>query len=542
MDMPFRRLFIIYLLTLLLIGLGYLAIMPPFEGIDEPAHYSSMRQIARTGTIPTLGQSHIDQTYENYQGPHPYSYLDPPFDNGLVYSKFFKQPDLVETYRHAYREPSSPGSFRAGQGINWQAQHPPLYYLLMAPIVGVEKYFSFVTQIFVLRLASFLLALAGVGLGLLAIERSVLPQTIKDQARIGFFLYPVILPMFFPEFTRIGNDALCLFWVGALSYLLSLWRRDEENVRLSFAIGVTLCLGLLTKALFLPIAVALTAFLALRLRLDQAMVPASPRRRLSLLSMIYPALLIGGGWYLYRISLGGDLSGGIDSIILAHRGGLIAGLQAHFSLYAFARSLLSTTLTTFWAGTWSLAYLPVSLRLFLLVLPFCIFGSYAFRLKQRQITDFMWLPVWLLLFFCACLFYHILVGLALDGTGQTPGWYLHILMPFTAPALGMGLCSLLQKPRLRPYVIGLLIYAVLFQIMAVWAQFALFTGCATKGNDTHYAFPDHAFCLDQFPVLVNRLSVLGFPVLAAIGFGGGIFCALVLCKYAFCSRRSKVSG
>ena len=101
-------------------------------------------------------------------------------------------------------------------------------------------------------------------------------------------------------------------------------------------------------------------------------------------------------------------------------------------------------------------------------------------------------------------------------------------MPFIAPAVGIGVFSLLQKPRARFFMTGFLLYAFLFQVAALWAQFALFTGCATKGADTRYAFPSSAFCLDQTALLIDRIAVLGWPVLAVAGFGGASICALVL--------------
>src|SRR6516225_10064490 len=39
----------------LLIGLAQVAGLPPFEGIDETAHYSYIEQIAKTGTLPRFG-------------------------------------------------------------------------------------------------------------------------------------------------------------------------------------------------------------------------------------------------------------------------------------------------------------------------------------------------------------------------------------------------------------------------------------------------------------------------------------------------------
>jgi hypothetical protein len=38
----------------LLIGLSFAALLPPFEGFDETAHYSSIEQIAETGKWPRL--------------------------------------------------------------------------------------------------------------------------------------------------------------------------------------------------------------------------------------------------------------------------------------------------------------------------------------------------------------------------------------------------------------------------------------------------------------------------------------------------------
>src|SRR5215510_5008168 len=45
------------LLASLLIGLGHVAALPPFEGGDERGHYSYIEQIAKTGTLPRFGDN-----------------------------------------------------------------------------------------------------------------------------------------------------------------------------------------------------------------------------------------------------------------------------------------------------------------------------------------------------------------------------------------------------------------------------------------------------------------------------------------------------
>jgi len=119
-----RRAFALaYLLFLLGIGIGYISITPPFEGFDETAHYSSLREIADTGTVPIYGKSYLDQSVVDYEGPIHYDTGSPPFDRGLVYPKFFAQPELVAHFQQYYREPAPHVAYRPGSELNWQG-HP----------------------------------------------------------------------------------------------------------------------------------------------------------------------------------------------------------------------------------------------------------------------------------------------------------------------------------------------------------------------------------------------------------------------------------
>jgi len=52
--------FILLVSAILLIAVGFLAVLPPFEGFDETAHYSSIQQIADTGTIPRYGLKFLE--------------------------------------------------------------------------------------------------------------------------------------------------------------------------------------------------------------------------------------------------------------------------------------------------------------------------------------------------------------------------------------------------------------------------------------------------------------------------------------------------
>ena len=548
----------LYFLFLFFIGLGCIAILPAFEGLDEVGHFSSVRQIADTGTIPLRGTGFIDEAIWHYQGPGP----DIPDYHFPSYKTFFSQPNAVENYISSYREASLP-AFRPSQVPNYETQHPPLFYMLLAPAAKLTEHLPFLTQLFSLRLASFLIALVGVGLGLMAI------RTGDEPATMGFMLYPLVFPMFFAEFARIGNDSLCILLVGLTAYLLSKWLRDEDSARLSVSIGVVLGLGLLTKAFFLPIIAALSTFLVARtwpakntpdwvdreafLRndpppqdrdrrhrhtrvRDRCDTPAGPRpakwlglpRALahwkSLVMLFLPALLIGGGWYAYQFVAFGSPTGSVEAIYLDTKGGMIAGLRQNFSVYALFRGSVAFFKSYVWASSQSLAKLPAVLFIPTMVLLCLSFGAFLLRLRHLPFKDVAWLPVLMLAFFGAGFFYHMLLVIAAVGKASTPGWYLHILMPWLAPAFGVGLNSLFQIRQLKPLVVGLLIYALLFDAVAVWAQLAFFAGCAIKTEDSFYAFTGSYFCLDQFALVVGRVNLLGWPLLAIIGFGGGFLC------------------
>lgn len=513
---------LVYLLFLLAFGIGYIAITPPFEGFDETAHYSSLRQIADTGTIPVYGKSYLDQSVVDYQGPIHYDTGSPPFDRHLVYPKFFAQPERVANYLEHYRKPAPHVGFRPSSELNWQAQHPPLYYLLLAPVLRGLNGWSFTAQFFVLRLISFVLALCGVALGLLAAGRE--DGRERSAAMIGFAAYPILLPMFFPEFARIGNDSLCLFLVGLAAYLLASWLKDERAPAASIGLGVALGLGLLTKAFFLPISLALAIFLGTRLLFDRGH-PIGRRERLRNTAVVFlTALLMGGGWYVYKLAAYGDLTGADYAIRLERQGGMLAGFESHFSMPQLIRGALMPLISYQWVGTWSVARVPEVFQAPMALLAAWIAVAYLRQLKGRPLADPAWLPVWVFGLFLLGLYWHVLIGIALYSLGAAGGWYLHILMPWAAPALGLGIVAIAAHRRLRPLLAVLLVYAFGFHLFALWAQMALFAGCATKGDDKYYVFSGKALCLDQAPLIIDRLAVLGYPALAISAFALGLAC------------------
>ena len=285
----------------------------------------------------------------------PWATGNPPFDQTghMTYPSFFADPAAVAHYK-LYRGLPADKPFAPAPDQNWESQHPPLYYLLMAPFMKLTERFSFVTQIFILRLSSYLLAWAGFIAGWGA-TRSYEGKRFPRGVAAGYLYYPFVVPMFFGEFARIGNDSLCPFLLGLIfSVSLSTFYRGERDLRRPLALGVLLGLGLLTKAFFIPVIAGYAVFMLLRAwqaRHDTALLR---QRVATLMFAVIPALLIGGGWYVYDFIDYGSPIGSIDSVILAHHGGLIANLRQNFSAYLFVRDMIGIVVSWSWGGSWSL--------------------------------------------------------------------------------------------------------------------------------------------------------------------------------------------
>lgn len=528
--MKIRYVFILHLLSLSFMGLFHIATTPIFEGFDENAHYSYIRQIALQGKIPKRSENFLDQVVVDYQGPVSYSSGEPPFNGGMVYHKFFNRHDLVDSYIIQNRQNIPPTSFSPSLIENWQSQHPPLYYALMAPILKMVGMEPLVTQIFVLRSLSYVLALVGVVLGVMSIMQRTLTgiDTHNAPLLLGFVIYPIMLPMFFPEFARIGNDSLCVLLVGLLAYLLSKLFASGGGIKLSLAIGVTLGLGLLTKAFFIPIAAAMLMFFLVKFFAcgfpDEKVIS----KVLGLLWIFLPAVAIGGTWYAYNYLILGDFSGSNVAIELAHKGGGLTNIISTFSFPIFLRAVATSLVTFVWGGTWSLTHLPHALYIPVIVGVVWIFGAFCYQLRKIPFSDTHWLTFWLIIFFLLGISWHAIVSMMVGGNANTPGWYLHILLPFLAPAIGVGVESVLRKSKYKFLFFGLLTYSLIFYFAAVWAQLALFSGCAIKGDDKQYEFQSGLLCFDHFPQMIDHLDLLGYPLAALVGVGGWLVCSVLL--------------
>ena len=443
------------LLAVFLFGVAHVAALPPFEGYDEVAHWSSIQQIADEGRIPVYGRDHLSADVTRYPGPMASG-------TGQPYQAWFAQTRDPDGVREG-----GPRRFSQGAALNWQAQHPPLYYLLMAPVYRVGATLDWRWHMFLLRMASWSVAFAGFAWGAVRTQALLRARGVSGVRLLIPAAWPLFFPEFFPEFARLTNDALVILLVaGIWSVMLGVIAGGVTRRR-AIALGVLLAAGLLTKAFFLPITVSVVGLL---------MMQAVSRgdKRDFVFACVVIAVCVGpaAGWYVDRLAMTGTLSGGNDFVHLQESGGLVRGLQRHFSVVQYAIGVVRILAQFAWAGTWSFVHpgrwmvAPIAVSVLL--------GGF-FYVRRCGFGDVAGLaPIFFVVPFLVGLLYHLLVMVAASGEGGgTPGWYLHVLAAPLSMALAMGW----RWPKIQG---ALAAYGTVFgAVMVVW-QLAFFSGCLDR--------------------------------------------------------------
>ena len=406
----------------LLLGVAHVAILPPWEGFDETAHYSYLQQLADRGELPRLGTARMSTDVERYTrvAPLPYSSI-PPFEKngGLTYKTFFARSTevLAGTRAFIHGPPGEARRYAAGRGMNWQAQHPPLYYLLLSPVYLATRHLSWAMHLFSLRLASYLLAWAALILGVYACATTV-PSgfggstAAPSWAMLGIAVWPTLLPSWFPEMARLGNDSLAALILAGLWLVVIRAVGTELSVTKSLTLGALLGAGCLTKAFFVPVTVGVLAFWIVRVWMLTGTSALAPMAlRLGILLLVTGS--IAGWWYFenwqdYGVALGSE-----TMIKLRNAGGLISGLGEKFTMTAWARGHAAFLTTFAWSCTWSLArpaypYLAPMTGIVLLTA-----GAYLAALRRFPPGAVAWLPAWLAAPTVLGFSVHVLVRVAL---------------------------------------------------------------------------------------------------------------------------------
>jgi hypothetical protein len=534
---------ILLLFGALLLGLAQVAQLAPWEGFDEPGHYSYIQQIAETGTWSRFGDP-MSADVDAYLKVAPTA---SSLRAEWSYKDFAAAPrERVAAGRSAvHAPPDTARSWRTGRIVNWEAQQPPLYYLAMAPAYLVSKSWSLGAQLLLLRGLSYLIAWLGLCVAALSMRKADYAAfAIPSALLLAPALWPALFPMWFPDMARLGNDSLTVL-VAAFAWLaLTRLVQSDGGESHHLILGGTLGLGLLTKATFLPFVVVVFGLLLYRTWRSRGDIAAARRRFRGLFLCLAAVTVLAGWWYLLKLLETGSMIGSNDAIHLRETGGLIEGLWKNASLRWIARLPWHFELSFLWAGTWSFVRPPLVTLIPIVLIPPLLAVGYVSSVRARRFESVLdWVPPLTAILFLAALGYHSLVLIALGAAGA-PAWYLHAFAPVLAPLVGGGLAGTFRARVWRPIVSALIFYPTIFLLFAFAVQGLFFAGCGgPKAPDSSFYDPASGIsCAAHLAVLYDNLTAFSFPGMALVCFAGGWVLMMVGIATALRCLRAESTG
>ena len=525
------------------LGLAYVAVLPPWEGFDETAHYSSVQQLADRREVPRLYRARVSTDVERYSriGPLPYSFRG---DGGITYETFFagSAGERARAKAFIHGRPDQPRHYAPGGLHNWQAQHPPLYYLVLSPVYALTRNMSWATHMLILRLTSYVLAWVALLMGAYACLTAV-PSRLNgirvswEWAALGIGLWPVVLPSWFSDMARIGNDSMCALILAGIWWLTIRASVTGLSVGNAVALGALLGAGCLTKIFFVPITVGCLGFWLVRawaLGGRRSLVSAIPR----MATVLLVTGVLAGWWYFLNWREHGVPFGGLELIELRRAGGLLSGLARNNALLELPKAVAALGTTLVWPGTWSLVGAPLASIAPIGLTVILTGGAYLSALRRARCSAVLWFPAWLTSLMLVALGWQALGRMALLGKSQ-PAYYLNLLAPALAAAVGIGLGKSWHNATFRRLATGGVAYSLLFGAGIFWAQAMLFSGLVVWYGADARAYSAVAVLSRVFelPEALNRLAVLAYPRAGATAWLVGE--ALVLVGLARAWRASR---
>ena len=412
----------------------YAWVQPLWEGYDEYSHFAYVQYLVHTGKLPVPGvtKNTIEVESSLVSLPVPWS-LHGLRQGSLSYEEYRRLP-AEEQARRAGAVVHSPEQSTSPEYL-YEAQQPPLYYWLMAPLLTAAEHaqYSLLDRVRLLRYASVLLASLAFPIGFLMVRRVSGSSTIA----IGALALAALMPEFLINIARVGNEAVCVVIYTVLTYACVRAFEDPRSWRSAVMVGVALGTGLLSKIFFLT-AIPVVVFVYLWARDRQAI-----GRMLAALGI---AAVLAGWWYRFVHAATGDITGQIQSVGLLH---VSWGERVRVALHlAWWRALDVGLLSHIWFGGWSF----LQLRAWIYHLFYALFAAaiagllvLAWRRRIQPLLPLLALEVC----FCASLAYHAVLGQIGYGVPMTSGWYLYALVFSESLLLIAGLGALITERRRR---------------------------------------------------------------------------------------------
>jgi 4-amino-4-deoxy-L-arabinose transferase-like glycosyltransferase len=529
-------------------GIFYAILFPLWEGYDEYSHFAYVQFLAVHGELPLVKETRISREVQEslLLVPLPRMLrLPPPHVSHDTYwtltpeERQRRQRQLASLPQEWASQPSTENH------TIYEALHPPLYYALLSLPLRAFDGASLAARVISLRLLSMALGSLVIPLGFL-VTRRVLGH---DGLALTAMTVVAVMPELMIDICRVANECLAIVLYTLMVYLSLNLAEGKKQARRIWLLGMSLGLGLLTKAYFL--AALPTVFLLILWNLRRAR-----GGRLGILLRGAGALALAttiAGWWYWRNYL---LTG---AIFWQPGGEAYSNLPLIEFLHSITRVdwrevLDSVCVSHIWFGNWSflqvrswmyhtIQFVALLAGVGLLKLLGGLLGK---RGKQSSLLfqpAHLFVLITYYVFFCLGLAYHVLVLRAITGLAATQGWYLYALVVPEVTLVTLGLFALFPV-RWRRVILPTITsgFALLDLYATNFLLIPYYVGLIAHRPDGHLGSFHVSQLAEVGPLSVlqrlqiNKPGFLTVPILAATWI---LYVAATLGLVALCVRLSR---
>lgn len=286
-------------------ALLFVFIFPPFSGHDEVAHYSTIETVVNDHTMPNLlmvpeepGQSPYLNRYE-YQLP----------DDLYKYCRYTLQWICLPNNPQWANNPPRMSTNFEPEGVNYAANHPPLYYMIAAPVYWLAKKAGAtdVTTGYLLRMLSIPFGVLVVVLAYMTI-RLIFPRDPFLTVTVPAFV--ALQTQVSYEATMINNDIVSIAAYSWVLYLVVRAIREGFRPTTSLLIGFAVGIGVISKTTSITAigVVGLAMLTMLSIRSAAALRDSLPEFIRTGIIIAVPTALMAVPWYLHMYLTYGNFS------------------------------------------------------------------------------------------------------------------------------------------------------------------------------------------------------------------------------------------
>lgn len=458
-------------LSFLVRGTFYCVLQPLWEGYDEWAHFAYIQYVAQQQSLPHRGTP-ISESVQRSLLLLPLSQAAAQAIPGAItHDDFWRlQPDerLQRTSEVGVLK-SGPTSNNSKNAIRlYEAQQPPLYYLLMTPAFLATQTTTLAGQVLVLRVITMVVAS-----GTLLLSYAI-ALNIGFPRRLALLVSALIacLPGFYIDACRVANESMAVV-LTSLTVLCAIRVHRQGSPKEWLSFGVALGCALLTKAYCL-------AFVALIPLLVALQIYRSTHRWKTSLTLgaisILLAVGIAGWWYVRIWKLTGSISGEQLDVIASQRS--TAERIATFLEVNWISVLDTAAFTHIWVGGWSflvvrswiyrvvetVAAMAV-LGLIIGIIKHIVF--YRTRAEPRLVTKRAVIIAVAYGLMLLVMMYHSVVVFIATHRSMALGWYMYAVVVPEIILVCYGLRAIVGAHRIQVCLAALSVMAITLDLYTV---------------------------------------------------------------------------